>query len=106
LTNFHKIYILQSIIHNQQSSINDQPGGDADISSLSREKAWGQKETFVNIGKVKPPARRAGLPGEEVSFILYLPWLGLIESTAPTRRVYGHVPANDKDSPPEHMANH
>jgi hypothetical protein len=42
---FHEVCIFQSSIHNRQSTINW--GGGADISSLSGEKAWGQKETFV-----------------------------------------------------------
>jgi hypothetical protein len=34
-------------ITNQQSSIINEMGGGADISSFFRRKAWGQKETFV-----------------------------------------------------------
>jgi hypothetical protein len=40
LTNFHKIYILQSSIINH-------PGGGAGISSFSGNKDWRPKETFV-----------------------------------------------------------
>jgi hypothetical protein len=34
-------------INNQQSSIVNEMGGGADISSLSGKKAWRQNETFV-----------------------------------------------------------
>jgi hypothetical protein len=43
LTNVHKIDIFQLAIAIQQSSIVNEMGGGADISSFSGKKAWNQK---------------------------------------------------------------
>jgi len=40
-------------IINRQSSVLDEKGGVVDISSLSGEKAWGQKETLVKYRQSK-----------------------------------------------------
>jgi len=51
LTHFHKIDIFQSSIVDQQSSIVNEMGGGADISSFSGKEIQGQKKTFVRYSQ-------------------------------------------------------
>ncbi len=56
---FLKVSIDQ-LSQNLYIPIRNQQGGGPDISSFSWEKAWGQKETFVNYRQSEAPRPQAG----------------------------------------------